>query len=138
MTTTTVSGLRDGLASNMTTLFAGRAYDTVPDNPNPPCAVVVPTGIEYHAAFRNGMTRYSFTVLVIVGRADERTAQDRLDGYCNPSGSSSVKAALESDETLNGYAFDLSVTEMRNYQQLVLGDGVTYLAAEFVVSVIAE
>jgi hypothetical protein len=138
MTTTTVSGLRDGLAANLNTLFASRAYDTIPDSPNPPCAIVVPTGIEYHAAFANAQSRYAFTILVIVGRVDERTAQDRLDGYCNPSGSGSVKAALESDCTLNGYAFDLSVTEMRNYQQLVLSDGVTYLTAEFVVSVIAE
>lgn len=134
----TVSGLRDGLAANLTTLFAGRSYDTVPDSPNPPCAVVVPNGITYHAAFLNGKSTYSFTVLVIVGRVDERTAQDRLDGYCTSTGTTSVKAALESDCTLNGSAFDLLVTEMRNYQQLVLSDGVTYLSAEFAVSVIAE
>lgn len=136
--TTSVSLLRDGLSANLTTLFAGRSFDTVPDNINPPTAIVIPDGIEYRAAFKSTLSRYSFIVLVIVGRADERTAQDRLDGYCTPTGSSSVPAALESDTTLNGAAFDLEVTEMRNYRQLALSDGITYLAAEFVVSVIAE
>lgn len=134
----TVSTIRDGLAANMNTLFAGRAYDTVPDNPNPPCAVVTVAGIEYDAAFNGALSRYSMVVTVIVGKVSERTAQDTLDGYCTPTGSSSVKAALESDCTLSGAAFDLQVQEMRNYQQLVLGDGVTYLACEFVVQVIAE
>lgn len=136
--TTSVSLLRDGLAANAATISGLRAADTVPDNPNPPIAVVIPDGIEYRAAFNRAMSRYSFVVLVIVGRADDRTAQDRLDAYCNPSGSSSVPAALESDTTLGGAAFDLEVTEMRNYRQLALSDGTTYLAAEFVVSVIAE
>ena len=133
-----ISLLRDGLAANAATISGLRAADTVPDNPNPPIAVVIPDGIEYRTAFNNTLSRYSFIVLVIVGRADERTAQDRLDAYCTPTGSSSVPAALESDPTLNGAAFDLEVTEMRNYRQLALSDGITYLAAEFVVSVIAE
>lgn len=134
----TISAIRDGLAANAATISGLRAADTVPDNPNPPIAVVIPDGIEYRTAFNNTLSRYSFIVLVIVGRADERTAQDRLDAYCTPTGSSSVPAALESDPTLNGAAFDLEVTEMRNYRQLALSDGITYLAAEFVVSVIAE
>ena len=134
----TISELRDGLAANAATISGLRAADTVPDNPNPPIAVVIPDGAEYRAAFKSTLTRYQFIVLVIVGRADERTAQDRLDAYCTPTGTSSVPAALESDPTLNGKAADLEVTEMRNYRQLALSDGITYLAAEFVVSVIAE
>lgn len=135
---TTVSSLRTGLATNLARISGLRTAATVPDNPNPPIAVVVPTGIEYDLSFNRGADRYSFTVIAIVGRVDERTAQNTLDAYCNPSGASSIKAALEADRTLGGAAFDLRVTEMRNYQQLVLGDGVTYLAAEFVVTVIAE
>lgn len=135
---TAISLLRDGLAANAATVPGLRAADTAPDNPNPPIAVVIPDSIEYRAAFNNALTRYQFIVLVIVGRADERSAQDRLDAYCSPTGTSSVPAALESDPTLGGSAFDLEVTEMRNYRQLALSDGITYLAAEFVVSVIAE
>lgn len=133
-----ISLLRDGLAANLATISGLRAADTVPDNPNPPIAVVIPDGIEYRTAFNSTLSRYSFIVLVIVGRADERTAQDRLDAYCSTTGTSSVPAALESNTALGGEAFDLEVTEMRNYRQLALSDGITYLAAEFVVSVIAE
>lgn len=138
MTTTTITGLRTGIATNLAAISGLRTSATVPDSPNPPIAVVLPTGITYDLAFRRAADEYFFTVIVIVGRVDERTAQDRLDGYCNPSGATSIKTALESDRTLGGYAYDCRVTEMRNYQQLVLGDGVTYLAAEFVVRVIAE
>ena len=76
-------------------------------------------------------------MLVIVGRVDERTAQNLLDGYCNPSGATSIKAAIESNRTLGGQANDLRVTEMRNYSSLPVGE-ITYLAAEFVVTVFAQ
>lgn len=138
MTTTTITGLRAGIAQNLSAISGLRTAATVPDLPNPPIAVVLPTGITYDSAFARGCDEYTFTVIVIVGRVDERTAQGRLDAYCNPSGTSSIKTALESDKTLGGYAFDCRVTEMRNYQQLVLGDGITYLAAEFAVTVYAE
>lgn len=137
MTTTTISGLRTGLATNLARISGLRTSATVPDDPKPPIAIVVPSGITYDTAFSRGADTYDFTVLVIVGRVSERTAQTLMDGYCNPSGSSSVKTALEYDTSLGGYAFDLRVTEMRNYQSLAIGE-ITYLAAEFVVQVIAE
>jgi hypothetical protein len=76
------------------------------------------------------MQTYSFTVVVIVGRADERTAQNRIDAFVSSTGASSVKLAIESDKTLGGKAFDTIVTEMRSYGQLPIGE-VVYLSTEF-------
>lgn len=130
-----VSDLRSGIATNLATITGLRTSAFVPDNPTPPIAVVVPQRIEYDAAMNRGMDTYTFDVLVIAQRMSERNAQSLLDGYCNPTGSSSVKTALEADTTLGGKAFDLRVTEMSNYQALTIGD-TQYLAATFSVTVI--
>jgi hypothetical protein len=74
--------------------------------------------------------------MVIVGRVDERMAQNKLDAYCSGSGTQSIKAAIQSNRTLGGKAFDCRVTSLRSYNQISVAD-VTYLAAEFVVQVYA-
>ena len=133
----TLSAMRTALASNLATISGLRTAATMPDQPNPPIAIVMPTSVSYDTAMGRGLDTYEFTVLVIVGRVDERTAQNLLDGYCNPSGATSIKAAIESNRTLGGQANDLRVTEMRNYSSLPVGE-ITYLAAEFVVTVFAQ
>ena len=130
-----LSELRAGIAANLATIAGLRTSATIPDQVTPPMAVVMPQQITYDTAFaRAGGDEYEFTVTVIVGRVDERTAQNRLDAYCSGSGASSIKAAIESDKTLGGKAFDCRVTSLRNYNQIIVGD-TTYLSAEFVVQV---
>jgi hypothetical protein len=132
-----VSALRNGIATNLATVSGLRTAATVPDQINPPIAVVMPMSIEYDLAFaRSGGDEYEFSVMVIVGRVDERSAQNKLDAYCSGSGTQSIKAAIESNKTLGGQAFDCRVTSLRNYNQVSVAD-VTYLAAEFVVLVYA-
>ena len=132
-----ISDLRNGLAANLATISGLRTSATVPDQINPPIAVVMPGSITYDIAFaRTGGDEYEFLVLVIVGRVDERTAQNRLDAYCSGTGAGTIKAAIESDKTLGGKAMSLRVTSLRNYNQLTVGD-TTYLSAEFVVQVYA-
>jgi len=48
-----------------------------------------------------------------------------------------VKAAVESDKTLAGSAYDVRVTEMSNVQSVTIGD-ITYLSADFAVTVFAD
>lgn len=132
-----LSDLRTGLATNLATISGLRTAATMPDNPNPPIAIIVPSSISFDDTFQRGMQTYSFTCLVIVGRADERTAQNKLDAYCASTGTQSIKLAVESDKTLGGKAFDVRLTEMRNYGQIVIGE-VTYLSAEFTVLCYAD
>lgn len=125
-----VTDLRTGLATNLATISGLRTSPTLPDNPNPPIALITPVSISFDDVFKRGMQTYTFVVSVIVGRADERTAQNKLDAYVSSTGSSSIKLAVESDKTLGGKAFDTRLTEMRNYGQITIGD-VIYLSAEF-------
>jgi len=133
----TMSQLRSGLATRLATISGLRTTSTIPDSISPPIAVIFPGSITYDTAFaRSGGDEYEFFVTVIVGRMDERSAQNKLDGYCDPTGSGSVKTAIEADKTLGGQAFTCRVTAMRNYNSIIVGD-TTYLAAEFVVQVYA-
>ena len=127
-----ISELRTGLATNLATITGLRTAATVPDNPNPPIAIILPQGVEYDNTFGRGMNTYTFAVTVIVGRVSERSGQNALDAYVSSTGTSSIKIAIESDKTLNGKAFDLRVTDSRNYGELTVGE-VTYLSAEFTV-----
>lgn len=132
-----VSELRDGLKANLATITGLRTADTVPDNPNPPIAIVLPQSVQYDNAFQHGMNTYTFSILVVVNRVSERTAQNSLDAYVSGTGSKSVKLAVESDKTLNGKAFDVRVTDLRNYGDITIGE-INYFSAEFIVLCYAD
>jgi hypothetical protein len=131
-----ISLIRTGLATNLATIAGLRTSAEVPDLPNPPVAIVALTNVSYDRAFADGLTNYTFTVTVIVGRAAEREAQRKLDAYITP-GANSVKNAIESDKTLGGYAYDCRVVSMDSVGSLTISD-TTYLAADFTVAVIAN
>lgn len=132
-----MSELRDGLKANLATITGLRTTDTIPDNPNPPVSIIVPQNITFDNAFHNGMNTYGFSVIVIVQRASERTAQNLLDTYVSGTGSASIKRAVESDKTLGGKAYDVRVTDMRNYGAITIGE-IEYLSAEFAVLCYAD
>jgi hypothetical protein len=132
-----IGDIRTGLANNLSAIKGLRVSAFVPEQPNPPIAVVMPPSITFDRAFARGADEYRFTVLVIVGRVDERSSQSTMDAYCDPTGPLSIKTAIEADKSLGGSAYSLRVEEMRNYQALSVGE-VQYLSAEFVVQVIAE
>jgi len=135
-TTATVTGIRTGLASTLGSIKGLRTAAYIPEDPKPPIAVVMAPNISYDLSFARGMDSYSFTVMVIVGRVSDRTAQATLDAFCNPVGAFSVKAAIHSDPTLGGACQNARVTEMTNYGSISIGD-VEYLSAEFTVQVYA-
>ena len=132
-----INELRTALATNLGTISGLRTSTFSPDQPNPPIAIVQLDRVQYHMDFRNGMSEYNFVIQLIVGRADERTAQRNLDSYCNSTGASSVQLAVESDRTLGGKAFDCVVTEMSSYGPVLVND-TTYLGAEWQIRVLAS
>ena len=132
-----VTELRDGLKANLATITGLRTTDTVPDNPSPPIAVVIPQRVTFDNAYANGMNTYTFSVYVIVNRVSERTAQNSLDAYISGTGSKSIKRAVEVDKTLNGKAFDVRLTEVRSYGDITIGE-INYLSAEFIVLCYAD
>jgi hypothetical protein len=133
---TALTDLRTGLANRLATISGLRSSSYIPDNPQPPVAIVMPGRITYDTAFGRGSDEYEFTITLVVGRVADRASQTNLDAYCASSGSASVKAAIEGDRSLGGTALDCRVTEMTNQGSLAIGD-VTYHTAEFSVTVIA-
>jgi hypothetical protein len=129
--------IRTGICNNLATISGLRTSVDIPDNPNPPVAIVQLVRVEYHQDFRNGMSEYTFAVQVLVGRVDERSAQRNLDAYCSSDSDSSIRRAIESNRNLGGNAFDCVVTEMSSYGSVLVND-TTYLAAEFAVRVLAS
>lgn len=133
----TISEIRDGLATRLATITGLRQSPDLPDNPNPPIAVVGPNTVGYDTSFQGGLTTYTFVITVIVARVSERQAQARLDAYASTSGNQSIKEAIEGDKTLGGKVADVRVTEMSNVGAVLLGEA-TYIAANFAVTVYAE
>jgi hypothetical protein len=132
----TIKDMRAGIAKNLRDNVPGlRVSETIPDQPNPPMAVISLETVNYDQTFQRGMSEYQFTVSVIAGRVSERTAQARLDSYIDP-GSATIKTAIESDRSLGGKVFDVRVSEMSNIGAVNLGETV-YLGADFSVQVYA-
>jgi hypothetical protein len=128
--------IRAGIAKNIRDNIPGlRVSETIPDQPNPPMAVISLESTNYDQTFQRGMTEYNMTISVLAGRVSERHAQARLDSYIDP-GPSTLKNAVESDKTLGGAAFDVRVSEMSNIGAVNLGETV-YLGADFSVQVYA-
>ena len=125
--------IRKGLGDNLSTIRGLRVAETIPDQVNPPVAVISLQTVSYDGAFQGGLTTYSFMLTLILGRISERTAQRTLDAYISP-GVGSIKTAIESERSLGGSAFDCRVDGMSNVGSVTIGD-ITYLAADFTVTV---
>jgi len=131
-----IQAIRDGLATNLATISGLRTSGDVPDNPNPPIAVVFLESVQYDEAFRDGLTTMIFKVMVIVSRADDRTAQRKLNQYISPDGDRSVKSAVESDRSLGGLVQTLRLTDMTSLGSTIVSEQ-EYMAVEFSVAVYA-
>ena len=128
--------MRKGIANNILANVPGlRVSETIPDNPNPPQAIISLDTVNYDQTFQRGMSQYVFIVSVLAGRVSERNAQRLLESYIDP-GSATIKTAIESDKPLNDAVFDVRVTEMTNIGAVNLGETVM-LGADFRVEVYA-
>jgi hypothetical protein len=132
-----MSEIRTALAEKIGSINGLRTAATVPDQVNPPIAVIIPERVTYDEAYARGLVVYTFIVQVVVGKVSERSAQNRLDGFVNPTGTTSIKAAIEADKSLGGVVFDSRVTEMTTYAVVQIGD-IAYLSCEFRVTVLAD
>lgn len=133
---TTLGSIKAGLATNLATITGMRTSTQIPEQPQPPVAIITVNSISYDTTFGRGLDEYSFTVTVIVSRADGRNAQNLLDPYCASTGTLSVKSAIELDRSLGGSANDCRVTGLSTYGSLTIGE-TNYLAGEWSVTVFA-
>jgi hypothetical protein len=128
-----VAAIRTGLRTRLATISGLRTplgFDKV----ETPAAQVGEVEIEYDKTMGRGLDELTFKIRVYASRADDRSGQDKLDGYLKGSGSTSVKAAIEGDRTLGGTAQTLRVTGVSGYGVYEVA-GMAYVGAEFTVTV---
>lgn len=131
-----LKALRAGLATRLATIDGLNAYASIPDDITAPAAVVEVEAISYLGTF-DGHYDYGLVVQLFVQNSapgSTGTGEDQLSGYLDSTGATSVKAAVEADESLGGIAQITGVTAMRNYG-VVEYAGVSYLSCELVVGV---
>jgi hypothetical protein len=105
----TISQVADGLKTRLATISGLRTFSYQPEQENPPFAYPQLNSVDYHRAYQGGDVVMNWTIYVIVGRYLDRTAHASLDDYLSYSGSKSVRAAIEGDNTLGGVCSTLIV-----------------------------
>lgn len=108
----------DGIATNLRTISGLRVTAYVPDQINPPQAVVdFPGEIDYHASFQHGKFAFEPSVTIIVGQAIDRVGTAALAAFASPTGTQSIHTAIEADRTLGGVVDDCIVVGFRRMTQ---------------------
>jgi hypothetical protein len=128
----TVAAIRAGLKARVETTGL-RTLDYRPGSISPPTAIVARRETRYDVSF-DGADDSTFVVTVFVSSDDPRAAQDNIDAYLNPAGSTSIAAAIHGDPTL-GSVVDYSRVVAATDDGLVEYGGVQYQAATFLIEV---
>jgi len=131
----TVKTAATALQTALATVSGLRVASYLPDTITPPQAVVTIGSVQFHGSFGPaGDAPFAFVVTVFVGRMSDRSGQDALYAYMAPTGSTSIKAAVESDPTLGGVVSYATVVSAQNIQAVEV-DAAVYLAVDFTVAV---
>lgn len=125
--------IRNGLVTAVDTISGLRVSTRVPDQINPPAAMVKFSGMPYDTTM-DAATDPKFTVRVFTSKASDR-GEDALYDYIDGAGSESIRAAVEADPTLGGtcdFAVVVSVNDMGVTEDK---SGVQYYTVDFNVEV---
>lgn len=126
--------IQAALGASLATIPGLRVADHLPEQINPPMAVVQIQSVNFHRAMHGGLSEWLFTVSLVAGRMGDRPAQRQLDSWMSWDGNQSVREAIEFDRTLGGACSTLKVSDMVAVRPLSLGDA-AYLTCEFNVTV---
>lgn len=131
-----ISGLRIAIKTGLETISGLKAFSTVPDSIGQlPAAYVVPKTGTYDQAASGKVYQLGLEVVLLIRRvADVQQAQDELDPYVQPTGSKSVKAAIQA-ANYSSHADTLRVSGFRDYGGLEFG-GQLYIGAKFDLEVV--
>lgn len=129
--------LREAIANNIKDSITNAQVSAyMLANPTPPAIHVLPGATEYHQAMGGGAEWWEFTVQAFVAITTDIGAQKLLDKWLASDGSLSVKAAIESDDTLGGNCDGLIVTKRTGYTLFVPDGRTSVLGSEWTVRVL--
>jgi len=104
-----VTQIRQGLADALENVIDGQVSPYALAQPTPPGLQILPPGNTYDFTMQRGIDQWVFIVQGFVALTSDQGTQRVLDDMCAPTGSGSVKAALELDRTLGGVVDTLQV-----------------------------
>lgn len=133
-----IQSIQQGLANAAATIVGLQSAASLTDSITPPFFSPVEVDVEYNKTFAAGsygMVETLFSCGLYVSRGDSAAGRAALVGYLNPSGASSLPAALQSDRTLSGACRTLIVERVRGAYRLYTIGGIDYLGAVFDVRV---
>jgi hypothetical protein len=128
--------IKKGLAGRLSTVRGLRVAQQIPEQVNPPMAVITRASVNYHLDMRGGLTQWQMQVQLLAGRMADQQAQRTIDGWLDWDGDKSIRAAIEADGTLGGVAQDCIVTDAEALSSIQVGDS-EYLGVVFNVTVYA-
>lgn len=117
-----LSDIKQGLADRLATVPRLRVSPQIPEQVNPPVAVVSRARVDYHRDMAGGTTEWTMQVQLIAGRMAERQSQRTIDAWLSWDGPASVRQAIEADGTLGGVALDTVVTDADALTTFQIGD----------------
>ncbi|HYW90806.1 MAG TPA: hypothetical protein VFB50_23755 [Chloroflexota bacterium] len=97
----TIQDITNGLQRVLATIAGLRAYAIEPDKPNFPCAYPRLVDWSYDQQYGGGSTLWHFDIWILVGIESQfGRAQNEINAYLAPSGTNSIKAAIDADPRL--------------------------------------
>ena len=144
-----ISAVREALADAARVVVLPAGLPKLTSSGYVPDAIIAPHFFvaEYEQTFdkvmARGLDELIFTSRVLVGRGDDKAAQQILDAMLSGSGPASLKQTIElargapGDFALGGLAHDLHVMRVQGYRWYEHA-GATYVGAELMIKVIGE
>jgi hypothetical protein len=136
MGTASISEIRDGIKTRLSTVLNLNCYDTIEMQIETPAAVVEPGAGSFDMTMGRGSDAMDFIIGLAVGGGVDRVSQDTLDGYLSGWGATSIKVAMETDPTLGGIVSYAKVRGWRNYGTSTKVNGVPMWGADVLVEVV--
>jgi len=117
-----LSDIRKGLSGQLSLVRGLRVSEHVPEQLNPPAAVITRAEVDYTQAMSGGLTMWSMQVQLVAGRMADQQSQRQIDAWLSWDGDQSVRQAIEADRTLGGNCQTSRVTTAEALTTLQVGD----------------
>jgi hypothetical protein len=128
--------IADELTARLDTIAGLRCFGYPPPTVVPPAAIVsYPGSITFDETYGRGMDRIpDWPVLIVQGKATDRTARERIYDFAAATGPKSIKAILEAGE----YASLDTIRVMSCEFDVVTIGGVDYISALFTLDIAGQ
>ena len=117
-----LSDIRKGLAGQLALVRGLRVSEHVPEQINPPAAIITRASVDYSLNAAGGLTEWDMQVQLVAGRMADQQSQRQIDAWLSWDGAQSVRAFLEADRTLGGNCQTSRVTTADALVSIQVGD----------------